>query len=125
MRNYITTAVCLLPLLACTTESTSAPTTETETGTETETTTETETGAAAGSASGPMASAERAVICGCQIETVHRCSEWVDVDGEWVALELPTDMGSMPFCGKEGLRANVEGEIVEGTYVASSFALVD
>ncbi|MHC4263082.1 MAG: hypothetical protein ACYSWX_11205 [Planctomycetota bacterium] len=119
MRNSITTAVCLLPLLACTTESTSAPTTENETATETE------TGAAAGAASGPMASAERAVICGCQIETVHRCSEWVDVDGEWVALELPTDMGSMPFCGKEGLRANVEGEIVEGTYVASSFALVD
>ncbi|MHC4895404.1 MAG: hypothetical protein ACYTFV_19120 [Planctomycetota bacterium] len=68
--------------LACTTESTSAPTTENETATETE------TGAAAGAASGPMASAERAVICGCQIETVHRCSEWVDVDGEWVALVL-------------------------------------
>lgn len=74
----------------------------------------------------PSASAsEHAVTCGCVLEEVRHCSEWIDLEGEWVELELPLDLGSMPFCGKQGLRAKVDGQVEGEAFVATSFAYVD
>lgn len=69
---------------------------------------------------------EMHVQCGCAIESVGTCGEWIEVDGEMVALVLPDglDLGAMPFCGKDGLVAKAEGEVQDGKYVATSFALL-
>lgn len=50
------------------------------------------------------------VKCGCKLE-VKKCSEWAEVDGRWVRLVGDHGMGSMPFCGKEGLKARVSGQL--------------
>jgi hypothetical protein len=80
----------------------------------------------------PSADAARhAVACGCDeaVTQTKYCSEWIQVDGEWVALELPMDLGSMPFCRKDGLIAavdgGIEGEGDERKFVATTFALVE
>ena len=71
----------------------------------------------------PTADAQvHAVECGCTVEGVGKCSEYIQVDGEMVPLKLPVDMGSMPFCGKSGLHARCDGEMVDGVFVASTFA---
>lgn len=53
---------------------------------------------------------ELPVKCGCKLE-VKKCSEWAEVDGRWVRLVGDHGMGHMPFCGKEGLRARISGEL--------------
>ncbi|MEM7516483.1 MAG: hypothetical protein AAF368_06135, partial [Planctomycetota bacterium] len=42
----------------------------------------------------------RALKCGCAIDAVGRCSEFIEVEGDYVPLELPVDLGPMPFCRK-------------------------
>jgi hypothetical protein len=71
-------------------------------------------------------SGQHAVKCGCALPEVGHCGEYVEVDGKFVELELPAsvDLGKMPFCGKEGLRAEVEGELRGGKVVSTKFALV-
>lgn len=70
-------------------------------------------------------SGEHAVTCGCTLEAVGHCGEYAEVDGQFVELQLPasSELGKMPFCGKEGLRAKIEGEVKAGRLVASSFEL--
>ena len=72
-----------------------------------------------------LAAGEAHVQCGCTIEGVGTCGEYIDVDGSMIALEFPAgmEMGSMPFCGQDGLVAKVEGAVEDGTYVATSFEL--
>lgn len=63
-----------------------------------------------------------ALKCGCAIESVGHCGEYIEVEGQWVALKAPIDLGSMPFCHKDGLRARVEGRVENGVFVATAFA---
>ena len=65
--------------------------------------------------------------CGCVLEGVGQCGEYVEIDGEFVELGLPasSELGSMPFCGKDGLRAELEGELENGRFLASHFAYVE
>lgn len=65
------------------------------------------------------------VACGCALEAVGHCSEWIEIDGEYVALELPVDLGPMPFCKKDGLKARVEGAVEGKTFVATAFEYAD
>lgn len=79
-------------------------------------------------ASAPQPSASASVHslrCGCDIESVGTCGEYIEVDGAFVPLKLPVDLGSMPFCGHEHLRAKVDGHMENGTFVATSFAYVE
>ncbi|QDU68296.1 hypothetical protein [Engelhardtia mirabilis] len=66
-----------------------------------------------------------ALICGCALEEVGACGEYIEVDGEFVALEAPIDLGYMPFCHKDGLQARADGELKDGKFVATTFAMVD
>ncbi|MCH2110905.1 MAG: hypothetical protein MK135_16425 [Polyangiaceae bacterium] len=67
-----------------------------------------------------------AVTCGCTLEHVGHCSEYVEVDGQFVELQLPEsqDFGPMPFCGKEGIKAKVAGELKNGKVIATSFEII-
>jgi hypothetical protein len=66
---------------------------------------------------------ELPVKCGCKIESVKKCSEWAEVDGEWVKM-TGHNLGSMPFCGKENVRARVSGELSEGTLRLTSITVL-
>ena len=44
----------------------------------------------------------------------------VAIDGEFIPLEWEK-LGHMEFCRKDGLLAELDGKIVDGKYVASSF----
>lgn len=67
--------------------------------------------------------------CGCAVEGVGQCGNYIEVDGEFVELVLPAEkteeLGEMPFCGKTDLVATVEGEIVDGKFVATEFEYVE
>lgn len=66
-----------------------------------------------------------ALACGCSLPEVGHCSEWAEVGDQFVELEPPLDLGYMPFCGKHGLRARMDAELVDGKLVASTFAFVE
>ena len=68
----------------------------------------------------------QALACGCSLPAVGHCSEWAEVDGEWVELALPaaSGLGAMPFCGKSGLRAELEGELAQNKFVVTNFRYV-
>lgn len=68
-------------------------------------------------------SREVPVKCGCKLE-VKKCSEWAEIDGQWVQLTGNHGMGSMPFCGKENLRARVTGNLKDGKLHLTSIEMV-
>ncbi len=79
-----------------------------------------------GAPSAPVSSSSvHDVVCGCVIEDVGVCGEYADVDGKFMELTGDLGLGSMPFCGKEGLRAKMAGEVKDGKYAVTSFELAD
>jgi hypothetical protein len=63
------------------------------------------------------------VACGCS--QGQKCSNMIEVDGKYVPLEGELGLGEMEFCGKQGLKAEAQGELKDGKFVATSFKLVD
>ena len=61
-----------------------------------------------------VAAATREVKCGCAIESIGTCGNYVDVDGSWAYISNSTDLGlgSMEWCGKEEVvMAETSGEL--------------
>jgi hypothetical protein len=67
------------------------------------------------------------VRCGCALSEVGHCGNYIEVEGQFVELVLPEekDLGDTPFCGKEELVAQAEGELVDGKFVATTFEYVE
>jgi hypothetical protein len=67
--------------------------------------------------------------CGCAVEEVGQCGNYIEIEGQFVELVLPeektAELGEMPFCGKDDLMASVEGEMVDGKFVATTFEYVE
>ncbi len=102
-------------LVACTVESSSVPAAATPPAAESTV-----------AAPAPTAAAHvHELACGCVLDAVGHCAEYIRDDGEFVELVPPVDLGSMPFCGKDGLSARVDGELKDGKFVASTFAYVE
>ncbi len=64
------------------------------------------------------------VICGCALEEVGQCGEYIKIDGKWLEL-TGVDIGQMPFCKREGLKGHAHGEVKDGKYHATSFEEVE
>jgi hypothetical protein len=64
------------------------------------------------------------VVCGCAVPEVGKCSEWAVVDGAHVEITGDLGLGSMPFCGKTGLKAKIVGTMADGKLAATSLELV-
>ena len=74
-------------------------------------------------ATAPTAQATvHALKCGCAIESIGECGNYIEVDGQYAELKAPIDLGPMAFCHKDGLRARVDGRLENGVFVATSFA---
>ena len=65
--------------------------------------------------------------CGCAIEGIGKCGEFIKIDGKFLKLTFPAELkvADKPFCKKEGLKAKVEGSVLWGGYVARSFEFVN
>lgn len=72
-----------------------------------------------------LAEGEHLVCCGCAIDGVGKCGNFVHVDGHYVPLAGDLGLGKMAFCGKGEKVAKVEGAMADGKFVATSFALKD
>lgn len=72
---------------------------------------------------GPV-SGEHHVSCGCRLDGIGTCGNYVQVDGHWVEIGGELGLGVMEFCGKGELTAEVEGEMKDGTLVASRLEVV-
>ncbi len=65
-------------------------------------------------------------MCGCSIEGIGRCGNYIRIGGEFVTLEHPS-LGVMEFCRdkKNGARIKVTGSMVDGKYVATTYERLD
>jgi hypothetical protein len=78
-------------------------------------------------AAAPVPSAQAAVHglkCGCAIESVGKCGNFIEVEGRYLPLKAPIDLGPMAFCEQDGLRARADGQVENGAFVATTFAYV-
>ena len=63
------------------------------------------------------------VRCGCAIEEIRHCGNYVFVEGEPLELTGDIGLGKMEFCGQGDLQAKVEGTVVDGAVVATAYEL--
>ena len=65
--------------------------------------------------------ATREVKCGCAVESIGTCGNYVDIDGDFTYIANGTDLGlgSMEWCGKEEVvTAETRGELKGGKFYA-------
>jgi len=82
---------------------------------------------------GVRAEHEHAVTCGCALDSVGHCGDYIEVDGDYIALQgVKLDdekydpkvyKDGMLFCKKGVMKATAKGEVKDGKYIASSFVL--
>lgn len=71
------------------------------------------------------------VKCGCEIDGVKKCSEFVEFKGKFMPLVLPADVKAklpnptMPFCKKKDAEGWIQGEVKDGKAYATSFRFVE
>jgi hypothetical protein len=63
--------------------------------------------------------------CGCAIDSIGHCGNYVVVDGAPVELEGDLGLGAMEFCGQDGRSARVAGIVHAGKVTPSEFELAD
>ncbi|MGD8414592.1 MAG: hypothetical protein PVF33_10180 [Candidatus Latescibacterota bacterium] len=65
--------------------------------------------------------ATRNVKCGCAIEEIGHCGNYVEINSQYVELANSEDvgLGGMEWCGKSGVKVETAGEIKNGKFVAS------
>jgi len=64
-----------------------------------------------------------AVMCGCSLPGIGHCGNFVEIDGANYPFNQKmgagTKLGAMDWCGIEGAKAEIEGEIQDGEFVAT------
>jgi hypothetical protein len=63
----------------------------------------------------------RRAICGHVLPEVGHCSNYVDIDGQWVEVLWP-ELGVMEWCrqGKKGAEVEIAGAMKDGRFVATA-----
>lgn len=67
------------------------------------------------------------VECGCAIPSIGACGNYVLFDGQPVKIGVNAEtkeLGGMEWCGQSGAHAEVEGEVLDGEFVATYFKKV-
>jgi len=75
-------------------------------------------------ASGTIAAAVRPVHCGCHIDSIGKCGNYIEIDGSPLEIANGTELGlgSMEWCSRpEGATADSAGHIEDGKFVATTF----
>ncbi len=65
------------------------------------------------------------VKCGCVIESIGACGNYVEFDGEYAMIANSSDMdlGKMEWCGQEGVTAEVAGTRTGEYFTATSITV--
>ena len=74
-------------------------------------------------ADGTALDGEYTVRCGCAIDEVGKCGNFVEVAGNNMMLTGDIGLGPMEFCKQPDQMAHVHGTVTDGKVVATEFAL--
>jgi len=68
--------------------------------------------------------ATRNVICGCEIETVGKCGNYIEINSAYLEIANGKELGlgNMEWCNESGVQAESSGEIKDGKFVAATLA---
>jgi hypothetical protein len=71
--------------------------------------------------------ATRNVSCGCALEEIGHCGNYIEIESQYVAIANGKDLGlgGMEWCGKSGVRAESAGEIKNGEFVAATLVVAE
>lgn len=71
---------------------------------------------------GAVELATRNVSCGCALEEVGHCGNYIEIESRYVEIANweALGLGEMEWCGKTGVRAESAGEIRDGRFVATT-----
>lgn len=62
------------------------------------------------------------VKCGCSVTEIGHCGNYIDIDGELFEINGTegegAKLGPMEWCGVDGAKAEVEGEVKDGKFIA-------
>ena len=64
----------------------------------------------------------REVECGCRIEAIKKCGNYLALDGAYLPIAKEgagAELGVMEWCGAPGSTAECEGEVKDGRFIAS------
>jgi len=66
--------------------------------------------------------ATRNVTCGCVLESVDHCGNYIEIESQYVEIANGEEhgLGGMEWCGKEDVQAESAGEIKNGKFVAAT-----
>ena len=66
--------------------------------------------------------ASRNVSCGCVVEHIGTCGNYIEIDGAYVPIANSDDhgLGEMEWCGQEGVTAEAAGQLVTGEFHAET-----
>jgi len=69
--------------------------------------------------------ATRNVTCGCALEEVGHCGNYIEIGSKYVQIANSEELGlgPMEWCGKEGVEAESAGEIKNGKFVAATLVV--
>lgn len=69
-----------------------------------------------------VAAASRHVACGCAIEGIGACGNYIEIDGKFVYIANWADfgLGAMEWCGKDSVTVEASGEIRDGEFFAAT-----
>jgi hypothetical protein len=70
--------------------------------------------------------AEYTVSCGCKLDSVGHCGNYVDIDGAWLEIANADvhGLGVMEWCSVPEANAEVAGEIEDGKFVATVLKVI-
>lgn len=66
--------------------------------------------------------ATRNVSCGCKLEEVGHCGNYIEIDSRYVEIANSEELGlsNMEWCKKSGVQAESAGEIKNSKFVAAT-----
>ena len=66
--------------------------------------------------------ATRNVSCGCALEEVGHCGNYIEIDSRYVEIANSKELGlgKMEWCNKSGVQAESSGEIKDGKFLAAT-----
>jgi hypothetical protein len=123
MRNLLCLMACLL-VVACSSENQEAETAES-----TEQTTDAIERVAEQSKSAlddmAVELAVRNVSCGCKVEGIGECGNYVEIGSQYVEIANSEELGlgNMEWCKLSHVTANVAGEVKDGMFVGTTLAV--
>jgi hypothetical protein len=72
-----------------------------------------------------VALAERNVSCGCKVEGIGECGNYVEIESQYVEIANSEELGleEMEWCELSHVTANVAGEVKDGKFVGTTLAV--